>query len=162
MPSAFRSSSFVLLALAGASGCGAVQPSDGGEAGPRALLESRALDVIREAALDAHVTVSEGFSAHLAEGTIDVDFRLGEDFGVEWVSAQDRANNAALPEPPAGGQLRIIAEPAGAQILILESTSYRYDPRRERIQAGAASAADVEARLRRDLRDFFVYARLTE
>lgn len=154
---------FVLLSLTASLGCGGAQTSGGnGEAGLRSLVESRALEVIREAATDSGVIVGEGFSADLNDGTIDVDFRLGTTFGVEWVSAQDRANDPSLPQPPAGGQLRIIAEPGGTQILILESASYRYDPRRERVQAGATSAADVEARLRRDLRDFLVYAGLSD
>ncbi|MFT5357919.1 MAG: hypothetical protein ACI9KE_005156 [Polyangiales bacterium] len=162
MHARLRFAVFALLSITASSGCGATQtPSDNGESGLRSLPESRALEVVREAAADSGVNVGEGFSADLAGGAIDVDFRLGTNFGVEWVSAQDRANDPTLPEPPTGGQLRIIAEPGGAQILILESASYRYDPRRARVQAGATSAADVEARLRRDLRDFFVYAGLT-
>lgn len=163
MPCTLRSVVLICLSVATSFGCGAAQsPSDDGESGLRSLVESRALEVVREAATDSGVQLGEGFSADLSHGSVDVDLRLGPNFGVEWVSAQDRANDPMLPEPPSGGQLRIIAEPGGTQILILESTSYRYDPRRARVQAGATSAADVEARLRRDLRDFLVYAGLSE
>ncbi|MFK7998075.1 MAG: hypothetical protein AB8H86_00710 [Polyangiales bacterium] len=156
-------SAVLALSLAASSACGGAQTStENTESGVRSLQESRALEVIREAATDSGASVGEGFTAEVSDGPIDVDLRLGSTFGVEWVSAQDRANSPTLPEPPTGGQLRIIAEPGGAQILILESSSYRYDSRRERVQAGATSAADVEARLRRDLRDFLVYAGLSD
>lgn len=156
-------SALFALSLAASSGCGGAQTSAENQAGAvRSLQESRALEVIREAAADSGAGVGGAFSAQLNDGPVDVDLRLGTTFGVEWVSAQDRADTPSLPEPPAGGQLRIIAEPDGAQILILEHTSYRYDSRRERVQAGATSAADVEARLRRDLRDFLVYAGLID
>lgn len=161
MPLTPRSPFLVVLTLV--ASCGGAQTSSVNEAdGVRSLQESRALEVIREAAADSGTTVGEGFRAALNNESVEVDLRLGTTFGVEWVSAQDRVDSPALPEPPAGGQLRIIAEPGGAQILILEYSSYRYDSRRERVQAGATSAADVEARLRRDLRDFLVYAGLSD
>ena len=79
-------------------------------------------------------------------------------FAIEWLSAQDRADNPSLPTPAPDAQLQIVSDPSGTQVLLLDAESYEYELDRERVQAGAASAGDVEARLRRDVRDFLVYA----
>ena len=154
----------LVVLLVALSACGGSQTlSATRDSDVRSLTEVRALQVIREAAADSSVRVGAGFAAELTEGELDVDYRIeGGSFGVEWVSAQDRVSTPSLPEPPPAGQLRIVADQSGAQILILDAASYRYDPRRDRVQAGASGAADVEARLRRDMRDFLVYAGLTE
>ena len=98
------------------------------------------------------------------EAPLDVDLRLqGGDFGILWVSPQDRSDHGeALPEPLENGRLLILPGAdahAAARILLLDHESYRYTSEREHVQGGAPSAGDAEARLRQDIRDFLTLAR---
>ncbi|MEM6960030.1 MAG: hypothetical protein AAF411_17465 [Myxococcota bacterium] len=160
-----RSVAIVVVGLV-ASACG---PASTGRTRESLVLpEARALQVVREACDDAGVASGEAFAAQFSvEGSdrdVQVDLRVGTPgeaprFGVEWVSDDDRVRGDVFPPPPPN-QLRIVVARSGAQVLVLDAEAYRYEESRQRIQAGAAGATDVDARLRRDLRDFLVYAGL--
>ena len=140
-------------------------PRTANDADLRSVPEGRALAIAREALADAGFQAGPGFAVDIGrEAPLEVDLRVADTrFGVEWVSAQDRADPGdQLPPPAPGGELRIlpgVGEDAAIEVLLLHAESYRYDPDRERVQRGATGAADVEARLRRDLRDFLGYCR---
>ena len=96
---------------------------------------------------------------------IDGHVRLGDtSFGIEWVSAEDRARyGALLPAPTPDGQLQLLTGAGNdAQvrplILVLDHQSYRFASRRVQIE-GIHDLHEVEAQLRRDLTDFIEYAR---
>ncbi len=94
----------------------------------------------------------------------EVDYRVADTlYGIEWVSPQDRVDYGdRIPEPDPTGQLQTLAghnDDEGVQILVLDHRSYRYDPDRERVQAGSTGVREVESRLRRDVRDFIEYVR---
>ena len=114
---------------------------------------------------ERNVPQGPAWSVEIApETSLDVDVRLdSSSYGIEWVSAQDRADlGDLLPEPASDGQLRIVAgmgEDASAQILILDHTAYRFTLEREQVQRGAPGARETEERLRRDVVDFLQYVR---
>jgi hypothetical protein len=129
----------------------------------RALPERTALSLIDRLLVEQRQLPAFGWRVHLAEqADFEVDVRLGESrFGIEWVSAGDRAAvGEALPEPDPGGQLRVVraleaSEPA--LILVLDDRSYRMA--RDPHASLAQSERTLERRLRRDLHDFIAYAR---
>ena len=131
----------------------------------RSFTEAEAQQVIGEELAEAGVSVSAQWPVEVgAQSPFEVDIRLAQsDFGIEWVSPQDRHDHGdRIPEPDPSGQLRImpgLGDDAAAQVLVLESTSYRYDPDLERVQRGSIGAAETESRLRRDVRDFLQYVR---
>ena len=148
-----------LLVLGLLLGCGAAQGP--GATDLRSITEQRAIEIIHEAATDSGATAAGTIMVQLQEGEFEVDVRIeGSEFGLEWISAQDRADSPSLPEMPPSGQLQIVNGQDGVQVLMLDSRAYRYDPDRGRVQGGATSVGDAEARLRRDVRDFLVYAGL--
>lgn len=154
-----------LLTILVAAACGPAPASTTPSAHAlRPLTEAQASQIIAQMLADAGHEVGAAFELdHGAEAPLEVDFRVGESrFGVEWISAQDReAAGESLPEP-VPGQLRILpgaGEQAEMEILLLEETTYRYDPDRRRTQSGSRGLAEVEGRLRADLRDFLAYAR---
>ena len=128
------------------------------------LAETQALALVRQTLGDANVPSGPPFSLNIGDSTpLEVDVAFADGFGVEWVTASDRAEHPNLPPAPEGGQLRVVpgaGADAASQILMLDADSYRYDTDRERVQAGATSLMDVEARLRRDVRDFLVHVGL--
>lgn len=158
----FRQATF-LVVLSLAAACGpSVAPRGAAEPTDQELPESRALAIIAEALSDAGVAVGSSFPMDMGEGDeFEVDLRLADrDFGVEWVSSQDRVDRPSLPENAPNGQLRVVpgsGGDAGIQVLMLDAASYRYDGDRGRVQAGATSLMDVEARVRRDVRDYLVH-----
>ena len=96
---------------------------------------------------------------------LEVDVRLGDtSFGIEWVSAEDRARyGALLPAPTPDVQLQLLTGAGNDAhvrplILVLEQQSYRFASRRVQIE-GIHDLHEVEAQLRRDLTDFIEYAR---
>ncbi len=126
------------------------------------LPESRAVAIVAEALQDAGVTPGPAFPMDVGEpAPLEVDVRLGSrDFGIEWVSSQDREDHPSLPSPAPNGQLRVFpgsGDDAGIQVLILDASAFLYDGDRDRVQAGATSLMDIEARIRRDVRDFLVH-----
>ena len=122
------------------------------------LPEPAALSLLDRLLLEQRQLPVEGWRVRLAErADFEVDLRLGESrFGIEWVSAGDRAiAGAVLPEPDPAGQLRVVSaleasEPA--LILVLDERSYRVAPDARESERG------VERRLRRDVQDFIAYA----
>jgi len=125
----------------------------------RTIDEGRALSLIADTLLESGVRGESGWTVAIAsEVNLPVDIRIpGRDFGIEWVSPQDRHDfGDAIPDP-VSGQLRLApgyGDDASAQILILDFVSYRYDPDRQRVQYGAPSIRDAESRLQRDVQDF--------
>lgn len=128
------------------------------------LVETQALALVRETLGDANVAPSAPFPLNIGESSpLEVDVGFAGGFGVEWVTPSDRAEHPSLPPAPEGGQLRVVpgaGADSASQVLMLDADSYRYDTDRERVQAGATSLMDVEARLRRDVRDFLVHVGL--
>ncbi len=131
----------------------------------RIITETEAQELLREALDSAGVPVQTEWQVDIGGGaTLEVDMRLAQsDFGIEWVSPQDRQDHGdRLPHPDPSGQLRILpgaGTDAQAQILVLDHRSYRYDPDRERVQRGSTGAAEAEDRVRRDVRDYLEYVR---
>ncbi len=152
--------------LAFALGCGSPHPQGPSEPPELSnLSEARALELIGEVLAEEGVPRAAGWSIEVApEVALNVDVRLASSsFGIEWVSPQDRIDmGEAIPQPAAGGQLRIVpglGDDASAQVLVLESASYRYSNDRTAVQSGAPGASETEGRLRRDVRDFLQYVR---
>jgi len=145
----------------------------GGPSGPRTataadlrdVTEARAGDIMNEMLLELGIAHSAAWNIDDGHGEpFEVDFRIAETaYGIEWVSPQDRLDYGdRIPAPHDGGQLQTLAghgADEGVQILVLDHTSYRYDPDRERVQHGATGIREVESRLRRDVRDFIEYMR---
>ncbi len=131
----------------------------------RDISEARANDMIEELFAEMGIPFSTQWNVDDgASEPFEVDFRVGDTlYGVEWVSPQDRVDYGdRIPEPDPTGQLQTLAghgDDDGVQILVLDHVSYRYDPDRERVQAGATGVREVESRLRRDVRDFIEYVR---
>ncbi len=131
----------------------------------RSVHEARALQIVDDAVTQEGVPVASGWQVAVgADHPLRVDVRLaGTEYGIEYVSPQDRIDYGdAIPRPDPNGQLRILAgtgADARAQILVLEESSYRYDPDPDRVQAGARGVREAEGRLRRDVRDFLEYVR---
>jgi len=131
----------------------------------RTLSETRGLELIDEALADAGVQATADFSVDIGGGrVIQVDRRLNAgNFGIEWISPQDREDfGDALPGPAPGGQLRIApgaGDQANVQILLLEHDTYRNDQDRQRVEGGAPSIREAESRVHRDIRDFVEYVR---
>ena len=171
-PPSMLSASIALAALVPAgllvSACGPTSRHAGStasaEAQVRTLSENRALTIVSEVLGAESVALGAAWSIDIGHAeTLDVDIRLASSsYGIEWMSAQDRIDfGEAIPDPTEGGQLRIVpgnADDSGAQILILEHTSYEFANEREHVQGGVAGAGDTEARLRQDVRDFLHYA----
>ncbi|MDW8361175.1 MAG: hypothetical protein RMK74_02145 [Myxococcales bacterium] len=134
----------------------------------RVLGEGPALALAREVASEQGVACSAGWAIDIGaqdpERRFEVDLRLeGTHFGIEWVTAQDRAEwGELIPRPDRTGALRILAgarDDARAQVLVLDESSYRYDPDPERVRMGSVGPREAEERLRRDVRDFLEYVR---
>lgn len=161
-----RHTTLVLLSILVSSACGGAPRARGvTEADLRIFTEAEALEIIREVMADQGISVQSGWQVDVgADEPLEVDVRLARsDFGVEWVSPQDRHDfGDVFPQPDPSGQLRILpgtGEDARAQILVLDHGAYRYDPAPERVRRGSIGAAEAEARLRRDLRDYLEYVR---
>lgn len=144
-------------------GCG---PSSGGttpnDDDLRTLTEARALTLVQETLVEQSLARGNPFTLDIGGAeAFEVDVRVADTrFGIEWVSAQDRADATALPEPPAGNQLQILpgrGDDSNVEVLLLDAARYRYDPDRDRVWEGSVSSSEVEARLRRDVHDFIVY-----
>lgn len=154
-----------LATLLVAAACGGTHTASSGAAfALRTLPEARALTVVREALREAGTAAGPPFSVEVGPAPFEVDVALADTaaFGIEWVSASDRLERDDLPAPLEDGQLRILpgtGDDAGTQILLLDERTYRYDPSREAVQAGAPGMAEAELRLRRDVTDFVTYAR---
>jgi hypothetical protein len=153
----------LLFALSACAAAPRPAPEDPARAvEPSALPEPAALSLIDRLLLEQRQMAAFGWRVRLAERTdFEVDVRLGESrFGIEWVSAGDRAAaGAVLPEPDPSGQLRVVSaleQSEPALILVLDDRSYRLagDPRASRAEGERV----IEQRLRRDLHDFVVYA----
>jgi hypothetical protein len=131
----------------------------------RSLSESRAMELVREVLNESGIVYERRWDVEVGQGaSLPVDVRFsGSDFGIEWVSPQDRIDHGdSIPGPDADGQLRIlpgVGANNGAQILVLDHESYRYDPHRQNVDRGATGVREVESRVRRDLRDFLEYVR---
>lgn len=129
----------------------------------RDISETRAGEIITEVVGEVGTTVQQGWPIDAGEGApFRVDFQVASsDFGIEWVSPQDRVDHGTtIPEPDAQGQLRIMSgagNDAGKQVVVLDHRNYRYDPDIARVQAGAFGSREAEGRLRRDVRDFLDY-----
>ncbi len=117
--------------------------------------------LIQQAAGDAGVTLQAGAEATVGDDSLSLDLRVADaPYAIEWVSPQDRVDHPALPEAPPAGQLRIVRTQDGVEVLLLDANLYRFSRERSAVHRGSASAADVDARVRRDVRDFLVYAGL--
>lgn len=154
-----------LLPFALALGCGSAPPAPAAPPELRTLGESRALEIVSEVLSDEGVALGPAWTVRIARDTeIEIDARLARtNFGIEWVSLQDRTDlGDALPRPADNGQLRIlpgIESDASVQVLVLEASAYSYTNEREHVQRGVPGAAEAEGRLRRDVRDFLEYVR---
>jgi hypothetical protein len=156
----------ILLFLVTCVACGSTQrPRGATEADLRSITELEAQEIARELMGEQGVAIQTGWRVNVgATEPFDVDVRLAQSqFGIEFVSAQDRHElGDRIPRPDPSGQLRIMpgaGDDAQVQILILDHTSYRYDPDRERVQRGSLGSAEAQDRLRRDMRDYLEYVR---
>ena len=145
--------------LAMGAGCGGSPAAHAVAAQERTLSEARALELIAEVLADHAIPRGPRWVVPIAGGReLEVDQRLAQSqFGIEWVSAQDRVDfGDALPAPTDDVRLRIIpgAGDSDALILVLEHSTYAYVNEREQVQAGRAGARETEERLRRDVVDF--------
>lgn len=162
--------SFSIATLVSIAGCGPTS-SHAENAGPsepanvRTLDENRALALIGEVLQEESVALGAVWSIDIGQTEpLAVDLRLASsNYGIEWMSPQDRADfGEAIPEPDPGGQLRIVpggGADDGAQILILDHSSYEFANEREHVERGVPAARESEERLRRDVRDFLHYVR---
>ncbi len=131
----------------------------------RALTETRVMTLIGETLSEANMELGATFAVDVAApDPLRVDVRVADSrFGIEWVSAQDRANlGDDLPAPPPGGELQILpghGEDEDVEVLLLDAQRYRYHPERDAVYEGAASSSEAEDRVRRDVHDFLEYAR---
>src|SRR5690348_6316189 len=78
---------------------------------PSELPEPAALSLIDRLLLEQRQLPVEGWEVRLPEQReLEVDLRIGSSrFGVEWVSAGDRARDGkVLPAPDPSGQLRVV------------------------------------------------------
>jgi hypothetical protein len=133
---------------------------------PQVLSEDQALQVIQETVASAGSSVNHGWPVRVGEAAeILVDARVGHDaFAIEWVSDEDRsAHPAILPHGRPNGPLRIVtgmsADTPLAQVLVLDAHAYGYEGNPQLVQRGALGVHDAEARVRRDVEEFLVYAR---
>jgi hypothetical protein len=132
----------------------------------QSLDETRALALIDELLLEAEQEpLSRDWKVALPpRGGLDVDLRLGHsEFGIEWVSDQDRlAYGNRLPAPDPNGQLRLLRADDGhgqpVLILLLDHESYRFARDAEAARE-VGDERDVKQRLRRDLQDFIEYTK---
>lgn len=146
--------------------CGSAQRPRGPSADElRTIHEQRAFELIQEVLDEAGVRAEHEWQIDIgAPEPLDVDVRLGgTEFGIEWVSPQDREDyREAIPPPDPEGLLRILpgaGDDAQAQILVMHERMYRYDPDRERVQRGSTGVHEVEARVRTYVRDYLEYVR---
>ncbi len=151
------------LLLLGYAACGGASRDTHEAANLRTLTENRAIEIITEVLQEADIPLGSTWMVSITHDTeLDVDIRLSNsNFGIEWISPQDREDlGTAVPGPASGGQLRIvpgIGDDEAAQIFVLEHSSFEYANEREAVQAGVPGAGDAEGRLRRDVRDFLDY-----
>ena len=146
--------------------CGSVErPRGPTEADLRSISEAEAIDISSDLLGETGVSAAINWQVNVgAPEPFEVDLRLGQTtYGIEYVSPQDRRDHGErIPRPDPSGQLRIMpgaGNDAQVQILVLEHSTYRYDPDRERVQRGSVGPAEAEERLRRDLRDYLEYVR---
>jgi len=153
-----------LSALLLVASCGAPAVRRSADEPAEDLGETRALEVITATLNGLDVRSSTGWEVDIGgEERLRVDLHLGNgDFGIEYVTGQDRADDAALPPPPRTRELQILpgnGDDARAQLLLLDERSYGFDPHVEHVQEGQTSARDAEGRLARDVTDFVQYVR---
>ncbi len=161
-PSRIFSFLLVLQALLLGSSCGAAPVPHTVAERETQLGEARALEVIEATLRERGMAFTPGWDLDLGgELRFRVDVHLGAgDFGIEYVTGQDRADEPTLPEPPRSRELQILpgaGDDARAQVLLLDERAYAFDPHSEHVQAGATSAQDAEGRLGRDVGDFVEY-----
>jgi hypothetical protein len=135
------------------------------------LSEERAIEVVSRVLAQRQYPTVRDWRVRLADqDPLTVDVRLGDSpFGIEWVSAEDRAVYQQLPK--AEDTLQLIsgraedpapAHPTGsakALVLILDHANYRYSGE---VLPGSRpgtgkDVAEVEAKLEQDVRDFLEY-----
>jgi hypothetical protein len=151
-----------LCALSLGASCGAAPPPRTADEPEVQLGETRALEVIEATLRERGVLYTPGWDLDVGgELRFNVDLHLGTgDFGIEYVTAQDRADEPTLPPPPRTRELQILpgaGDDSRAQILLLDERAYTFDPHAEHVQAGATSAQDAEGKLARDVSDFVEY-----
>ncbi|MBK8168995.1 MAG: hypothetical protein IPK60_01470 [Sandaracinaceae bacterium] len=156
----------VVLGCAVLNACGSAPAQTGiSIAPPRELAEARALQIISDELTHLSVPNSRDWDIDVnAARALRVDVHVdGSDFGIEYVTAQDRSDMGdIIPDPDPDGQLRIMRGSRAdghAQVLVLDSQSYLYDEHIENVQEGALGMRDAEGRLTRDVEDFIAYAR---
>ncbi len=150
--------------------CGAQQAlPDVGPSERQVLTEDQALLVIRETLMHEGAVAVAGWPLAVGDRAmlLEVDVQLTDrPFAIEWVTEADRAENAeVLPQGTPEGPLRIITgkgkDTRTAQVLVLDATAYGYEANPRLVQRGAPSIGDAEARVRRDVAEFLLYARET-
>ena len=156
--------SLSVCALLIVGGCGGAPARRSADERAQELGETRALEIIEATLTRLGVRASPGWEVDIGgEERLRVDLHLGTgDFGIEYVTRQDRANDAALPAPPRSRELQILPganDDARAQLLLLDERAYGFDPHVEHVQQGQPSAVDAEGRLERDVADFVEYVR---
>jgi hypothetical protein len=134
-----------------------------GAAEPRTLSETQGLLAAREALLGAGALAEGGVDLTLAGQPLRADIRFGDPpVAIEWVSADDRAHRADLPQATPESPLQIVSASAGErtiQVLVLDERAYGYEGNALLVQRGAAGIDDAERRVRRDVADFLDYVR---
>lgn len=152
--------SSLLAACAGQSRVPDVGPSQ-----QRVLTEEQALLVIREALMHEGAVAVAGWPLLVDDrAELEVDMQLTDrPFAIEWVSEADRAAHAELlPQGTPDGPLRIITGKRGdartAQVLVLDANAYGYEANPQLVQRGAPGIGDAEAKVRRDVAEFLLYA----
>jgi hypothetical protein len=150
--------------------CGASQAvPDVGPPQPQLLTEDQALLVIRETLMHEGAVAVAGWPLVVGErAMLEVDVQLTDrPFAIEWVSEADRKSHAeVLPQGTPDGPLRIITgkskDTRTAQVLVLDANAYGYEANPRLVQRGAPGIGDAEARVRRDVAEFLLYARDTD
>jgi hypothetical protein len=126
------------------------------------LGQARALEILAEAT-QGYGQATANVEAQLTNGTeINIDIFVPElQAGFAYLNEQDRTNGAALPQPAEESDLyALLARRAdnGEQVhvLVVQDTDFRYlpNPRADERRPEDTTIGEVEARLRRDGRDF--------
>jgi hypothetical protein len=147
------------------AGCasGAPRALAAGAPEPRVLSETQGLLAAREALLGAGALAQPASTLALDGLPLQADVRFGDPpFGIEWVSADDRAHRAPLAEATPDSPLQIVSAKAGdvvVQVLVLDERAYGYEGNSLLVQRGATGIEDAERRVRRDVNDFLDYVR---
>lgn len=152
-----------LLFVLALIGCGGAQRSGSVQTSP--LGQARAVEILEAAVTQAeHGPTSTNVEARLTNGTVvNIDvFTRSLGAGFVFLNDQDRLDlEGEIPEPADESQLyALLAEllPGEEQIhvLIIQDSDFEYvpNPRANEREPEHRTIDDVEARLRRDARDF--------